>query len=756
MSKLALLGGGPDSLIEYLKSLGVFRVISEQVDEEARMLWDEDDVPVIQFSFDIEREELMRSFMQDYVPTPIVIPWSGSDFFNIPTGEDTKKFKQPPTEGELVKAFLRTESDRLQIYRKSILRSLEAIKELGITKKDITGGGKRNRVCKSRLISLLRSELPDHMVYFIDAAVVPQGERVSPNTLLGSGGGNDGRLHLGGNFMQCLWLCLPEFSPQRDLRGAYKGFDSSAACEESLFGTMSDKITSIPGDSPGLYSPGGVGGPNATEGFESNSLRNPWDFIFNMEGVLLFSGALSRRMGKMSKKSGGDSASFPFMCRLSQDTDLITGSETDDREVWMPIWRKPASLASLKVLFAEGRAEVSGRQARDGIDFARAIVSLGVDRGISEFRRYALVRGRVGGENYHTSTQLGIMRTRSRPLANERLLDDIDPWLRSLRGACHGDRGSAKLKPRLRGLERSIMNFCRNGGNLHLQKVLVELGRSERALAFMGNPPISPLTLSPRWIRACDDGSTEYRIAASLASIYDKWAGPLRSQLEPVSGMRYPKWDKNAKSIGDIQSLSSALSEVLHRRVTLAIANEADFSPTKGQISANLADVHRYLSGAVEDSRIMDLLWGLATVRWWEFDWDEHSLRWERRHHPEIPRLYCLLKMMFLPGNIDLKPNGETVQWMLNYKPEEGIRMPVSLEVVHLLKAGRVSDALDRTVRRLYASGLRPKGSSTRSAPDYIIPGIEPIRVLSSLLIPMWEIDSLARPVLRAPVKENL
>jgi len=395
------------TLAGYMRGMGAFRILAEQYDPSLRIYWT-DNLPHLVFSRPTSREELLEFFFKRYEPTPIVVPWSGKDFFTVNAAGDPGPHSKPPTKNGIIEAFLAASSPRLDTYRIAISRTLEIIEELHLTKEKITGQG--SRAVKAKFMAILRSNLPDEMVEFMDVAAIIGEDKIMFNTLLGSGGGSDGNLHFGGNYMQCLWLCLPDFEDQRRLGRGYREFDSLAACEQSLFGGVQGKVVAIVGDSPGLFHPGGVGGPNATEGFEAKAIRNPWEFIFLMEGLPMFSGALSRRSGSRGAGVQRRVASFPFTCRVSYSgaTSLLL-KETGNREIWLPLWSAPTLLSSVKTVFSEGRAEISGRQARDGLDFVRAIASLGVDRGISEFRHFGLVKGRVGGENYHTTVGLGSM-----------------------------------------------------------------------------------------------------------------------------------------------------------------------------------------------------------------------------------------------------------------------------------------------------------------------------------------------------------
>lgn len=735
--------------------MGAFRILAEQYDSKLRLFW-RDDILHLVFSKSTSEEELLRFFLDRFVPTPIVIPWSGRDFFQVSEAGDPGPYTAPPTKNGIVEAFLASQSPRLETYRATISRTLGIIDRLELTKERITGP--KNRAEKAKFMALLRSSLPDKMVDFMDVAAIIGEDRIVTNSLLGSGGGSDGNLHFGGNYMQCLWLCLPDFSNQRKLRRSYKGFESLAACEQALFGGVYDKVVRVVGDSPGLYSPGGVGGPNATEGFEAKALRNPWEFIFIMEGLPMFSGALSRRSGSRGAGLRRRVASFPFTCRVSYgETTSILMNETGNREIWLPVWRNPASLRSIKTVFSEGRAEIAGRQARDGLDFVRAIASLGTDRGISEFRHYGLVRGRVGGENYHTTIDLGSMKTYGKPLDHVRLFDELDRWLYQLRRACRNETSAHRYGKHLRNVVGGMIGYCKHGGVRRLQRVLMNLGRAERGFSQAGEDrPVDPLYISPKWIRACDDGSMEYRLACALASIYDEHVGPIRVQMEPIEWEKrlYSGWKPNRKDVSWVKgSLPDSLREILLRRMMDGVRMESKFLPIRGRINASLSDVHQYLSGRGDEGKLIDLLWALSTVRWWEYRRELHAIHslWEPT--PELSRLYSMLKLVHLPGNLILRRQERGDRWVLSRDPEEGTRIPPVPEVMRLLQAGRISMAVEKTVHRLRASRLTPLGTirGRASLPDLMVRETEKRRLAGALLIPVWEIDSLARASLRTP-----
>lgn len=72
-----LKGCTPEPLMAYLKALGILRLVSEQKDSGARGWWKND---VFWLRSTLDQDALVKFFLEEYAPTPIVVPWSGGDF----------------------------------------------------------------------------------------------------------------------------------------------------------------------------------------------------------------------------------------------------------------------------------------------------------------------------------------------------------------------------------------------------------------------------------------------------------------------------------------------------------------------------------------------------------------------------------------------------------------------------------------------------------------------------------------------------
>lgn len=721
MNILRLPGCRPEPLLAYLKALGVFRLVSEQKDPHARAAW-EDDVLVLHTT--LSEAELMEFFIREYKPTPIVVPWSSAFFVEYAASTKAKttmglQFAGAPTEGKGLASFLSTDTKRLQSYRDAIDACLSALRQRDIVTKAAVG--KR----KSEMLEALRSELPDEVVPWLDVAFVLDSTTGKPmfNTLLGSGGGSDGRANFADNFMQNLWDVLPDFDNQRKGRNITSYADTSAHLLRSALLSRPEQGL-LAGRTSALFDSGALGGANATQGMERNALTNPWNFIFGLEGAVCMAGAVSRRLN--ANRSG---TAFPFTVRSRAvgTTTFSANKESGQWEVWLPLWSRPMKLTELDLLFAEGRAEVKRKTARNGVDFSRALANYGVDRGIAAFTRYAIVKGRIGGDNYNTAAALGQFVVSPQPGAE--LLNEIDRWLNTARRVCDSDDAPARFRSVLCQLDNHIMEYCRYGGNIRFTEVLCAIGRMERELGRTGKkpgkvgtsktevPPAPPL--SWRWLKAADDGSPEFRLAAALASIQgvgDK-LGALRVHLEPVSRSLY-KWDETSKMVvwtaGD---LSRNLAAVLERRLLEAERANVERLPLEAKRFATPADVVAFIAGAVDDQRLEDLLWGMLLVKWQSLK--PYTPKVKRADLLKLPRAYALLKLLCLPQAQALPTANGRPLW-------------IEASVLAALRSESVSRATDLAARRLRAVGHSP----LVNLEQWSI-AINPIRLAAALLIPL-------------------
>ncbi len=156
--------------------------------------------------------------------------------------------------------------------------------------------------------------------------------------------------------------------------------------------------------------------------------QSPWDFILMIEGALLFAAASVKRLESCRRRL----ARFIHFCVSRQSGRRIRQARDSERrgrtlrDVGCRCGRATRLWLNCGQYLAKGRAQVGGRPARNGVDFARAAVTLGVDRTASSPSSGMGFRFAMGLHDFATPLE----RIPVRRNARVRLLADIDQMAR--------------------------------------------------------------------------------------------------------------------------------------------------------------------------------------------------------------------------------------------------------------------------------------------------------------------------------------
>jgi len=793
MNLITLEGCTSEPLSSYLVALAVLRLVSEQRDPEAKGWWKNG---VFHLESRLDKTSITKFFLDEYVPSPIVSPWNGGSGFY--EGDNTegigaivnstsKRFavyretierirafpEMPPTGLSLEDMLSILESEAKGKTGSSWGKTLDLVDEtrskaclvapiispddpLGLTIeqlnentklprkaskaekdnatmiKDLLKPAKKVRTKvkqlkrgagKDQIILACRDRLDESAVEWVDAAAVigPDGETDLP-PILGTGG-NEGRFEYTNAFMKNLAGML--LSDDRE--------QSSDLLKNALFGDHTDQLLIA---SVGQYDPGRAGGFNQGQGIENKDFpANPWSFVLAIEGSVVWASSVARRQGATTK---GFMRS-PFTVRASP-VGYASSSDKDGQnaraEIWAPLWKNPASYREIRAFLSEGRADVGRKMAASGIEFAEAASSLGVDRGISEFVRYSLLKRR--GESY-VALPTGRFSVKARSKSD--LVRELHPLLRRTDWFLRGFKGQgppARFVSARRGIDSAIYDLLLHGGAVHVKYLIAAIGKMEQLLAQrgpLGDPKLrSPISgLSSKWLLEADDGSVEVRIAAALASIRDTGkVGPIRANLAPVDPEMPWAWvNGHGQMAWTGNSLSTRLASVLARRMMDADRLDTKYNPLWGEIWLSDQDVAAFIEGDVDEHLIQDLLFGFTWIKWGDKDAVKEvrkKLGWERPVTERVvPRSWILLKLLFLPGKIELDKN------KISIRSEPSI--------VPLLNAGHIRDACKVAERRLISSELVPIASDF---PD----GDDGIRIAAALILPVRDKQKMTKKVL--------
>jgi len=539
-----LTGCRPEPLGSYLKALGVLKLLATQKDRSTKGFW-RGDTFVIKTV--LARDEMMRFFLNEWHPTPVVAPWNGGSGF------------YPKDNREAADAILKAGDPRLAEFAASIAVGRTFVAARGWSERP---EGEE----KLLMLRAMRARLPDEALAWLDAAVVIGDDRLLFPPLLGTGG-NDGRLDFSNNYQQRVVEVLSSREPD--------------ALASALFGTFASSRFK---GAMGQYQPA------------ANERSNPWDFVLLIEGSLMFAGAATRRFE--TSLQGG--MSFPFHARSAGASTTTDSDEDEGRdELWLPLWSKASAFAELQALFSEGRAKVGAgdraRAASSGLDFARAVTSLGVARGIDEFSRVGLL---VRNGLAYFATPLGRYETGA--IRSGRLLDEIDRWHETFRRRTTGRDVPARVGLARRNLERAVFEAS---ATTNLAPLLLALGDAEKSLgqsaAFAADAGLYPVPrLSEEWWPAVADGSVEQRLGAALAA-----RRSIRRRILPVDGAVFTTQDRPSVVFTD-RSLTENLHALLRREQIEADEEEGVLPVEQREARCTLDDIAAFIDGAVDDQMI--------------------------------------------------------------------------------------------------------------------------------------------------------
>ena len=511
-----------------------------------------------------------------------------------------------------------------------------------------------------------------------------------------------------------------------------------------------------------------------------------------MEGTLTFAGVITRRWGAAS----GSRGAFPFTFDpIGAGTGNLSSADPNRPrgEVWTPLWSKPATLAEIDAILAEGRLTVGQRIARTGLDAARSVAQLGVSRGIKSFERYSIIQ--PDRKMPYQATPLGRFDTPDRPRWDFIADLEADDWLECTRQSTGSEKNApARARQALRRLEDALfqMTIAHRAPD-GARNALMALGSlvdwaatSPSARKHCKPPPV----ISTGWLHEANDDSAEFRIAAALAALglpkparpastapelgkndgddeFEAVNGPPLSETPPNptqatskppppmaahfapideksffykgSLSRHRAWSEGTAPrtvVWGPGPLVANMIAVLERRLVEAATRGLEDKPLASATAARLSDVAAFLSGDFDDARCAALLTGLV----WAQPARVRSTQ-ALAAISTIPFAYAALKPLFT-SDAALQSAGAL---------SGTARMPVPPGLVARLRAGgnsRDGRATVPVVRlalaRARASGLPTPFDSARTGTREPVgrmgAGVPADRLAASLLIPIGDL----------------
>lgn len=671
-----LTGCAPTPLAQYLKALGVLRLVAEQKDPEARGFWRDEHFCLLT---SLDRQALERFFLDEYRPTPAFNPWGARSGFYSGSSESTAR--------RALQALVRSTAPQLDPLRKAAAVVHEILDNMG-------GAKPETEEAKQRLLRELRFRLRGPASDWLAAVQAVVGEHSFSPALLGTGG-NEGSGSYSSTYLQALEVALVDERRPENL---------------GLFAGRQDARAGRPG-----YAWNG-----AFMQFMPEGSGSAWDFVLLLEGAVLLRSGVGLRFHTSGQQIRFLASPFYFAPHavgsgsvdMADEYRLEKGKPRDGRgEQWFPLWRSPASLPEVTALFAQGRCRFGRRHAARPIDAVRAVAQLGVPRGINEFYRYGyLQRNNLAT---HFAVPLGRIQVRHRPRA--RLIDDLAPWMDRLHREARKRGAAARLVHAERRLADTVFAVLIHDDTPERWQAVLLAAVEVEAIQAAGTAfligPIPPL--SPEWLAAGDDGTTEWRLAGTLgsaAAAYGRNGLPVdrvRHHWLPLqdSAPRYRehdgRLDRDPRVVAMGRDPVSDLAAVVERRLVEAAGRGERRLPVVAapDFGASLRDLSQLLGGQVDLERSVTLARALMALRW------TADLHRPSRRSVEAETLldesWVAIRLACLPWPLD-----------------ESRHIPADETIARRLRAGDAATAVEIAVRRLRAAGFRPSIRAGSVSPE--------------------------------------
>lgn len=712
MNIIDISGCDIEYLSGYLKGLGVFRLISEQLDPDLEAGWNND---ILQIRTKFSKDEIIDFFCDTYNPTGLIAPWSINKYYStkkhgneLPYIDRFSKIREvfkicDDVIESVIDPIDRNEKRRLENILKIECCDVNTEHKIdAIDKKIKETLSDKNKI---RLLQQrLRNHLPDHALQWLDSVYILNGEYITKNHICGTGG-NDGNGNFSENFIKN--LCKIFTSCDRD--------QCRKLLLNSLFGEKVELLSDcyMSGHFPQFSS-----NKNSDDGDNKKRLGNPWDYILNMEGGLVYEGTSTRKLSFGAIKK----ASFPYV--TSNDPSGTHDAVMSDRdnqnwsgEIWSPIWNNHILYSELRGLFATARIQVSGRKDDTAVSFAIGAMSASNMLDVSSFKRYVITKR--NGKNHLIVPSGTIKSNNSESIV--KLLTEIHEWRYRIYKLINklGNRAPMTMKKKLKLLDDAIFACCDKPGKHNMCKLLrvagifnIYLSKHYNEMDNNKQHSSMRLNLSKEWLNVCNDSTIEYRIALSLAGI-GRYDNHISSNIFPIkNAIKHVVWDTK-------RSLISNMEKVVNRRI-LDISESNNIRMIfDSLVPASLEDVHLFIQGLVNDDIIAEIFVGLVCVDYDNTNFDFNNTNKHYNYlYSLLPDAYCIMKPLF-----PLK--------------DKNNKYTVYNNICALLSAKRTTEAYMLSSRILKTNKI-----ISNSIPDTCFQqDIYKLRLLASMLIPIKNND---------------
>lgn len=578
-----LKGCSPAPLANYLKALGILRLISEQADPLARGWWQDEHFCLLTT---LTKTDIEQFFLVEYQPTPMLSPWNkGCGFF---------KANDPglaPLEASVAPRF-KTFRDGTAVARQlldeighadAFIRSIKSCTKT--TSKGYRTEKQRTLIADDYLYRRSLAELRTRLTLANNGSIEQQQLQTDLNLLESLSRVSAGlptttdsnAIKTNSAFKALLASAERRFKHRKaalipDCRRIWRRetaewLSAAVVLDEkgdptwpSLLGTGGNDgnldftnnfmqqlcslfdITTTNGDpsqpshgllknalwadpTNGLTSAAiGQFQPGSAGGANSSTGFLSGNLVNAWDFVLMMEGTIlfSAVATKLLTPTASNQASVPFATRAHAAGIAAAGSEKAQRgEQWMPIWQCPTTLGELSSIFAEARVQLYRRPVHRPIDVARAIGRLGVARGIESFVRYGYLE-----RNGQSTLAVPLGRIPVRQNRYGHLIDDLSAWIDRIQRRSREKNSAARLQHIEHALADAIFSALTHDPSPdRWQAVLLAAAEVESLQAAGTGFEAGPIpSLTPEWIVATADNTAEFRLAVALGGAASRYS----------------------------------------------------------------------------------------------------------------------------------------------------------------------------------------------------------------------------------------
>lgn len=674
-----LKGCAPAPLANYLKALGILRLVSEQADNQARGWWDGERFCLLS---KLSQQELETFFLEKYEPTPIFNPWGGRSGYYSGSSEKTAR--------NALAAIECSASDRLAKYRNAICLIRVVIEECGGAKPD-------DEDSKASMITKIRVRLRGAGLNWLDTVLADLGDSFRGPAILGTGG-NEGSGSYTAAFLAAVVECIVRTDWNDDISACLWSDGSDRDSWDGGFQPPPTEAVKKPKRET-------VAGPFRQ--YLPSGQGSPWDLLLAFEGTIVVQSGVARRSNIDQHRfltSPYYFAPLGMGGGSSSDMDefvLNKGRKNPGRgEQWFPLWGTPSTFAEIQLLFREGRCSSGRRAAKNPLDAARAICGLGATRGIASFLRY----GYLQRDNLATHFAVLLGRIQVRENSTARLVDDLSGWLDRLHRAARSKNAPARLLHAERRLADAVFAaLIHDPTPDRWQAVLLAAAEIESLQATGTGIEAGPIpSLRPDWVSAVAEDSAEFRLALALSSaaascFNDKPSDPIRHHVLPLEpgARRFSIAEK--KLVNDPRVVVSGRDPL--RDLVAIVERRLYEARDKGQrrsrlvaatgCGARFGDLARFVCGAVDVDRLFGLARAFMAINW--NNWSPEYLPKAKPPNDRPEECWLAMRLCCLPFAIHTKHD-----------------IPADERIVRLLVSGEAARAIEIARQRLQSVGIRP------------------------------------------------